>query len=267
WSRSFYELEEARANRTELIGGRPGVLPRWERRGAEPGALRWFRAHRAAAHGADGLPVAPSPGLYGGFSLSAYRDRLHLESWSRVVGRAGHAGGRGAMVAARPSLLWRVDPGDLDVPAAHHGPLTAGEPFRRQRIRQPVGLDLGAGGNGGRRAVLRAEGTRTGPSHHARATVELRDEPHVRGVMGQEALEAERLVRGLGLGRGLEGELALPHLEGVLEDGARRQGQDAGRRTCHEEGSAARRLAPPASTRGGGRFDMTHGGLLSAAGE
>src|SRR5699024_183106 len=91
WSRSFYELEEARANRTELIGGRPEVLPRWERRGAEPGALRWFRAHRAAAHGADGLPVAPSPGLYGGFSLSAYRDRLHLESWSRVVGGSGRA--------------------------------------------------------------------------------------------------------------------------------------------------------------------------------
>src|SRR5699024_11304160 len=69
--------------------------------------------------------------------VRAGRAGLHLTRGTTRLGpdalaRAVHARGRGAMVTARPSLLWRVDPGDLDVPAAHHGPLTAGEPFRRQ---------------------------------------------------------------------------------------------------------------------------------------
>lgn len=33
----------------------------------------------------------PYPGMYGGFSLSAHRDRLFVESWSRVVGGSGQA--------------------------------------------------------------------------------------------------------------------------------------------------------------------------------
>ena len=33
----------------------------------------------------------PYPGMYGGFSLSVHRDRLFVESWSRVVGGSGQA--------------------------------------------------------------------------------------------------------------------------------------------------------------------------------
>lgn len=33
----------------------------------------------------------PYPGMYGGFSLSVHRDRLMVESWSRVVGVSGQA--------------------------------------------------------------------------------------------------------------------------------------------------------------------------------
>ncbi|MGP9582767.1 hypothetical protein ACT3SQ_14380 [Brachybacterium sp. AOP42-C2-15] len=33
----------------------------------------------------------PYPGMYGGFSLSVHRDRLMVESWSRVVGGSGQA--------------------------------------------------------------------------------------------------------------------------------------------------------------------------------
>lgn len=33
----------------------------------------------------------PFPGMYGGFSLSVHRDRLFVESWSRVAGGSGQA--------------------------------------------------------------------------------------------------------------------------------------------------------------------------------
>ena len=33
----------------------------------------------------------PYPGMYGGFSLSVHRDRLVVESWSRVAGGSGQA--------------------------------------------------------------------------------------------------------------------------------------------------------------------------------
>lgn len=33
----------------------------------------------------------PFPGMYGGFSMSVHRGRLHVESWSRVVGGSGQA--------------------------------------------------------------------------------------------------------------------------------------------------------------------------------
>lgn len=31
------------------------------------------------------------PGMYGGFSMSIHKDRLFVESWSRVVGGSGQA--------------------------------------------------------------------------------------------------------------------------------------------------------------------------------
>lgn len=31
------------------------------------------------------------PGMYGGFNMSIHKDRLHVESWSRVVGGSGQA--------------------------------------------------------------------------------------------------------------------------------------------------------------------------------
>ncbi len=33
----------------------------------------------------------PYPGMYGGFTMSVHRNRLVVESWSRVVGRSGQA--------------------------------------------------------------------------------------------------------------------------------------------------------------------------------
>jgi len=35
--------------------------------------------------------VVPDPGVYGGFSVELYKGRLHVESWSRVVGGSGRA--------------------------------------------------------------------------------------------------------------------------------------------------------------------------------
>lgn len=42
---------------------------------AESGASVWF----------------PIPGMYGGFAVELYRNRLHVESWSRVIGGSGRA--------------------------------------------------------------------------------------------------------------------------------------------------------------------------------
>ena len=33
----------------------------------------------------------PIPGMYGGFSIALFKSRLHVESWSRVVGGSGRA--------------------------------------------------------------------------------------------------------------------------------------------------------------------------------
>jgi hypothetical protein len=41
----------------------------------------------------DGMETLwfPYPGMYGGFGISLHRNRIHVESWSRVVGGSGQA--------------------------------------------------------------------------------------------------------------------------------------------------------------------------------
>ena len=80
-----------RAEDAEAMGGRlADLVAEAAARVVEPGTPIRHLDVRCLAERGDAVWF-PIPGMYGGFSVELHKGRLHVESWSRVVGGSGRA--------------------------------------------------------------------------------------------------------------------------------------------------------------------------------
>jgi len=80
-----------RAEDAEAMGGRlADLVAEAAARVVEPGTPIRHLDVRCLAERGDAVWF-PIPGMYGGFAVELHKGRLHVESWSRVVGGSGRA--------------------------------------------------------------------------------------------------------------------------------------------------------------------------------